>query len=268
MWYTERFKVPTCYKFVFAGLPVPGIVRKGVYSQNGSAGILGNMKSMVATELIALSRYSVSAAEMRPPEACRIEPFNNDRLNSLFKENTKQLKKQKLYPQIKKKSETRYELQQRWDFASEWLDKDFPEGREYQRVMWNKIGDSLFDLASVVSDKPIVPSTSSANGDDEDNEDDNEEEVNPPSNDTEKKGLYRTYKRRYRKYEGIVKSNIESYEDEKDYKIRKKMYTKSSHFILRYQLKMRNVRRKAEKYTGQTIEKSKWETKNIRRPAV
>ena len=151
MWYSDRLLANKSYCQLFNGLPVPGIVRKGIISQTGKLPLLGSLRSTVAYELVALTECKMSDAEFTPPQDITIEPYTKDtQLHSFYKNSSKALKKAKLYPEQVKTKEIDYKIGQEWDFADEWLTKKY--GSVDNNLTWGKLGDSLFRTASSISD--------------------------------------------------------------------------------------------------------------------
>lgn len=150
MWMWDQFKVNKAYNYMLFGIPAPGIVRKGIYSQIVSVPLLGKMKSMVALELMAFSRYSVNSSEMLPPPSVSIENYKDvKQLTRLYKDNRKQLKKLKLNPESKSKKEMMRNIRDRWDFADDWLKK--PVSTANNALAWRTLGNSLLELVTTIS---------------------------------------------------------------------------------------------------------------------
>jgi len=150
MWYTEKYRVHPSYRYVFGGLNPGGLLRKGIYNQSGKIPLLGSMKSLVSSELVALRSYKVPASEMRPPADIVIrQATDNKQIVDLYKENRSQLKKHKLTPKPKKTSEVKYDLRKQWDFADEWIASNYDSGRKDDS--WEKIGNALFDIAKSIA---------------------------------------------------------------------------------------------------------------------
>ena len=145
MWYSDNYKVTTNQKYLFYGLNPAGIVRKGIYSQNGHVPLLGKMHSTIATELIALTEYQVPIDDINPPQNIRFEKFiKPSQLTAFYKENLKQLKNQNLFPAKLKSKETQYLIRDQWDFVDEWFAKGFKPQEE--TITWEKIGENLLNL--------------------------------------------------------------------------------------------------------------------------
>jgi hypothetical protein len=144
LWYSPRFKTNPSYKYFVFGLPVGGIIRKGIINNSGSVPLLGKLKSTTAIELMALTEYKVPTSEMRPPASINFSPMRAPKqLNRFYNENTKALKKAKLYPKKLSNKEVKFNLQQQWDFADIWLAKEFTPQTE--QITWAKVGQMLFD---------------------------------------------------------------------------------------------------------------------------
>ena len=151
MWYSEKYRVYPSYRYVFSGLNPGGLLRKGIYNQSGKIPMLGKVKSLVSTELVALKSYQVPASEMVPPTDVAItECTDNKQLTALYKANRAQLKKMKMTPQHKKTSEVKYDIRQQWDFADEWIANYYDSGKKDDS--WERIGNALFELGKTVSD--------------------------------------------------------------------------------------------------------------------
>lgn len=151
MWYSEKYRVYPSYRYVFAGLNPGGLLRKGIYNQSGKIPLLGSMKSLVSTELVALKSYKVPASEMTPPSNIVIrQATDNKQLVDFYKASRESLKKAKLTPKPKKTSEVKYDIRKQWDFADEWIANRFDSGRKDDS--WEKIGNALFDMAKGIAD--------------------------------------------------------------------------------------------------------------------
>lgn len=150
MWYTDKFLINKCYRYLFWGLPVEGIVRKGIINQSGYAALLGEMKSTMAYELMALSEYDVDDNELMPPSDVRFEKMTGPvQLDNYLKDNYKTLKKKKLLPKPMKTSEVDYSLRSEWDFADEWLAKEYKLNKS--EMNWGKVGTRLFETLTTLS---------------------------------------------------------------------------------------------------------------------
>ena len=145
LWYSPRLKTNANHKYFVWGIPVDGVIRKGIINNSGSVPLLGKLKSTIALELMALTQYKVSASEMRPPSSIRMKIADAKLLNNFYDENTKALKKAKLYPKKLSGKDAKLQLRQQWDFADEWLAKEFKPQTE--QITWAKVGQMLFDTA-------------------------------------------------------------------------------------------------------------------------
>ena len=150
LWYTDKYRINDSYDCLFAGLPVKGIVRKGIITQSGSVPLLGKMKSTLAVELVAVDEGVVDNSEVTPPTNISFTTFSKPaQMINLCKENTKTLKKQKLYPNTMKKEEVDYNIRSQWDFADEWLAKEFKG--DNMGITWGKVGTQLFETLTSLS---------------------------------------------------------------------------------------------------------------------
>ena len=150
LWYTDKYRINDSYDCLFAGLPVKGIVRKGIITQSGSIPLLGKMKSTLAIELVAVDEGVVDDSEVTPPTNISFTTFSKPaQMINLCKENTKTLKKQKLYPNTMKKEEVDYNIRSQWDFADEWLAKEFKG--DNMGITWGKVGTQLFETLTSLS---------------------------------------------------------------------------------------------------------------------
>lgn len=161
MWIWDKYKITKSFDYTFLGLPVPGIVRKGIYSQIISVPLLGKMKNMIALELVAYSTQKVKPSEMLPPSDCQIEDFKDYKsVVNLYKDNRSQLKKLKLLPKSKSKKETVRNIEEKWDFADDWLKKEV--STENNTRAWKTLGDYALRAANAFSGNQIsAPNTDS-----------------------------------------------------------------------------------------------------------
>ena len=89
-----------------------GVIRKGIINNTGSVPLLGKLKSTIALELMALRQYKVPASEMRPPSGVNMRIADVNLLNDFYNENTKALKKAKMYPKKLSNKDAKLQLQQ------------------------------------------------------------------------------------------------------------------------------------------------------------
>lgn len=149
LWFSPRLKGNVNYKYFVWGIPVGGVIRKGIISNTGSVPLLGKLKSTIAMELMALTGYKVPASEMRPPSNIEIKNVDVKLLNKFYDENTKALKKAKMYPKKLSSKDAKLQLQQQWDFADEWLAKEFKPQTE--QITWAKVGLMLFETGQQIA---------------------------------------------------------------------------------------------------------------------
>jgi hypothetical protein len=119
-WLSTKYNVYKSYWEIFNCTNVFGIVTKGVINVKTHAKIFGDMNSFVASELKDIKERSVSTEEISIPEGYNITPATsaNESLNGvvkLWKENTKYLKQNNMYP-VQKNSEVTYQIDKNWDF--------------------------------------------------------------------------------------------------------------------------------------------------------
>ena len=180
MWYSDKLSANSSYKYLFWGLPLNGIVRKGIISQSGSIPLMGKVKSTIATELVAMKKYRVSNAEMMPPSKVKMETLTSDKqLVQFYNNSTKALKKNNLYPKIKKQKDVDYEITQQWDFAENWLRKEFRS--QDQSLTWTSVGEKLFETVN------SYQKSTKSSGDE--NDDENKTTGNPQKDKAYKKYL-------------------------------------------------------------------------------
>jgi len=243
MWCSDKLLANKSYKYLFSGLPVTGIVRKGIISQSGSIPLLGKIKSTVASELVALKKYNVPASTMAPPAKVRFSNITNDQqLLEFYKRSTKALKDNKLYPKKLKEKDVDYKITREWDFAEDWLRKDFRS--QDQSLTWASVGEKLFDTISKAGKKT-----------DTDGNDENKTTGDPKKDEIYKKYLseYNTLRKAVNKLKSapITKTNSASHANiaRAEYKDR----------IRELQKKMRRTREKCLEETGLSITRSPME---------
>ncbi len=150
MWIWDRYKITKNFDYMFYGIPVPGIVRRGVYSQIISVPLIGKMKSVTALELVAYSNYKVKPSEMLPSADYQFEVLSDNKaVSRLYKENRSHLKKLKLMPKSKSKRKTIRNIREKWDFVDDWLRKKV--STENNTIAWKTIGNSILDLTNALS---------------------------------------------------------------------------------------------------------------------
>ena len=150
MWGSKLFMSPNAYKYVFDGLPTGnGIIIKGIHSQRGMVPLLGKIVTTVAAELMAYKEYSVSPNEFLVPNGVRMDYyFKPSQLTKFYKNNTKALKKQGIYPQTVDKKEAKYNISSQWDFADEWINKKAKI--DYLSLTWDIVGSAMKDIVEII----------------------------------------------------------------------------------------------------------------------
>lgn len=125
MWCLKKYHITDSYRYFLSGLPVPGIVSKGITTQLVYLPIAGKNTSATATELTGVKEYKVPATMMRPPSDVRItspsaDEFNNSLL-SLHKEHKAALKKAKMSPETMSKKDVKNYIRSQWSQYDEWM---------------------------------------------------------------------------------------------------------------------------------------------------
>lgn len=144
-WYSKNFILPDNFKYVFPGFRSPGILRKGIQNSVVKLPLVGSVKNLGAYELVAATEYPVSESEFQVPDDIIIEDFKkNSQFIKFFKENSKALKKNNLYPEKMKAKDVKLAINEKWDFAEDWTNQG-DDGLS----TWLKTGTSL--LNGVVS---------------------------------------------------------------------------------------------------------------------
>lgn len=203
MWYSEKYSVDKSYSFFLQGLPLHGIVRKGIYSSTSDMGVLGKLKSTVALELVALSQYQVAKRDMNPPTDVNIVKLTDAKdLGKFYKDNEKMLSKLKLTPKIMKKKEVDYNIRDSWDFADEWIQKSY-KSEEVSR-QWQKIGEQLFDVLNNISELAQKDNSSNKTNVDDEGEDADYEDNNKDFDSPEQEKLYKKYVKKYKKLDSDI----------------------------------------------------------------
>lgn len=146
MWSIANCPAGTAYSYFLSGITTPGIVAKGIYSISG---LNKEMKSTVATELVAYRRYSVPESDMMPPSniAIRTATTNKD-MTSFYKAANKALKDNNMQPEPKNKEEAKLDIRQRWDFADEWMASRY--GESSTGDIWQAIGDVATSISNTL----------------------------------------------------------------------------------------------------------------------
>ena len=126
IWKLNKYRVSPTIRYAYAGLPVGGIMRKGIYNQIGTLPLGIKMKSTVAYELMVVQPHAVKASAMRPPSDIHIgTATDNKQMMALYKANNASMKKLKLKPKKMKGSEIKRDLHAQWSFADEWMAHEY-----------------------------------------------------------------------------------------------------------------------------------------------
>lgn len=158
--YSDSIAMPDVYKYALFGLKSPGLVRKWCWAVHSPEGIIGEMNSFCSYELVATEIYQPSDSEFELPEEVTMSKDNGIKgYLSLLKNNTKALKKSKIYPEGK--ANVRYDIASEWDFVADW-EKRMEENNSY-KSQWsnfglNLLGKTLTLASSIASDLQSAPS--------------------------------------------------------------------------------------------------------------
>lgn len=238
LWYSNNLLANKAYKYFLYGLPPKGIVRRGIYNNVGRIPLLGKAQTITALELVALKEYRVSDSEMKPPSTIRLERMEkSSQLTDLYKANTKELKRQKIYPKISKRKEIKHLLNNQWDFVDDWLDKDFV--LKDNNITWAKVGENLFNNIN-----NIVSTFKEGNDD-----------ISEDNLTDEQKKLYKKYKKDYDYWLKELKKYIN--ETQKHSSI---SANSESTGLRTLKTKLREIREECKKNTGKSISPSSFES--------
>ncbi len=239
LWYSNNLLANKAYKYLLYGLPTKGIVRRGIYNNAVRIPLLGKAQTITALELVAIKEFRVPDSEMKPPSTIRLKRMEkSSQLTNLYKSNTKELKKQKIYPKISKGKEIKYQLNKQWDFVDDWLAKDFAS--KNNDITWAKVGENLFNnINNIVSTFK------------EDNEDDTSEDNLPD----DKKKLYKEYKKDYNHWIKELKKYIN--ETQKYSNLSANEHSLGLRSIKK---KLKEIREECKKNTGKSISRSSFES--------
>ena len=205
MWYSETMPCNQAYRYFLSGLPVPGIIRRGIMNYSGRLPLLGAAKTTTAIELVAYSEHPVGESLMRPPSDIRTEELTKPgQLVKFYKENVQELKKQQLYPETMKVKEVSYLLRDQWDFADQWVEKRIEPGAE--TLTWAKVADEAAKLTGELADN--LRKTDANPAEERVGE---EQEEDLESLDPERRTIYRKYKNAYQKCADMIKKAIDAY---------------------------------------------------------
>lgn len=110
------------YKYFTYGYNPNGIVKKMILNVRVDLPLFGNVKSMVACELVGVEERPVDVEELLPPESIGLRHAKDiSKLYGYYKAVNKELKKCKLQPETKKAKEVKRSILAKWDFADDWL---------------------------------------------------------------------------------------------------------------------------------------------------
>lgn len=158
MW-VYKCVVPEAYKYFTYGYAPGGIVKRMIINSRMDLPLFGNMKSMIASELVAVEERPVDIEELFPPQSIHMRKAKDiGKLYGYNKAVNKQLKKLKLKPKTKKSKEVKRNIQAKWDFADEWfntaLHSQYADNLE--KELSNSFYNVLNSIASLGNNKTVV----------------------------------------------------------------------------------------------------------------
>lgn len=118
VWSDECISVPNAIRSVIWNLPFSGLPIKYTVSQQLKAPIIGKLSSYMAGELTNMTAKEMSDSDFMPSSDIKIKESDSPfKILSLIKDNTKQLKKQGIYPtDAEKETDVTYKIEDEWDF--------------------------------------------------------------------------------------------------------------------------------------------------------
>ena len=267
MWYLNQAPANRAYRYLLSGLPVPGIVRRGVLATSGQIPLLGQAKSMIAIELMEQHPRPVEAEELRLPAGIRTERFSQpNQLTKFYKANTQELKNRRLYPETMQAKEVDYALREQWDFADAWLKKRVELGEG--ALTWAKVAEETAELTGELAEKlrGAEANTHKETAGMELNEEENHESL-----DRKRKTIYINYKKKYLSCADAIKKTIEAYKRSHEKLLRSNAskslqlddYETHRKAVKQYQQTMREIRHKCFDETGRDIPLSFEQTRSF-----
>lgn len=146
IWYSNKISSNTAYQYFAFGAPVSGIIKKWLYISNAKS-MVGDMRSMVSTELVAINPESLDDDIFSFPN--NIKVLKKDPVTavpSLYKNNKKAMKKIGIIP-ADENMEARLKIENDWDYVKQW-EQAIGEPSKAKPLLdykeWAKIGVGLF----------------------------------------------------------------------------------------------------------------------------
>lgn len=119
VWAVPDFEISPTIKYFLNGIEFKGLPTKYVWDSKGQVPLVGNLSSYSANELKSITPRQVDDAEFLPPSDCEIIDKDDSGFKRirLVKDNTKFLKKNKMYPtDAETESDVQYKIDDEWDF--------------------------------------------------------------------------------------------------------------------------------------------------------
>lgn len=153
-WIESSIKVPEHYKYFLNGVDVGGIAKKFIIANHMDLPIIGHTKAVVATELVGVNETEVDLEDLIPTSDISLTTIKDiGKLVGFYKENNKQLKKLKLNPKSKSVKEVELSINQKWDFADEWLKKeiDSETSSKLEKELSESLSNAMSDISNLFS---------------------------------------------------------------------------------------------------------------------
>lgn len=118
VWSGESVSVPKDVRAIAFNLPFTGLPVKFTLSLQSKIPIIGKTSSYAAAELKSMTAKEMSDSDFMPSSDIKIKESDSPfKILSLIKDNTKQLKKQGIYPtDAEKETDVTYKIEDEWDF--------------------------------------------------------------------------------------------------------------------------------------------------------
>lgn len=149
-WSIDQFLAVPNIKYLVHGFFDRGIIHKGFYSSIAKVPLFGDAKIAFSIELTAFKERPIDFTEINAPADISFDLFrDNSQYTKFLKENTKALKKAKLYPKKMKSKEVVTLMNKEWGFAKNWINRR----SEYQdtTLTWKKVINTASDLTNSIA---------------------------------------------------------------------------------------------------------------------
>ena len=146
-WYSQKYIVPDCYRYVNWGAPVDGIVKKWVYTYDGAKTPVGELYGTAAMELVSVYEHSVLASAFEVPDKYKhVYKAENKDLLKFYKNLAKQLMKRKEYPSDDYEL-AKLSITESWPFTSSWM----ANAKKSKTSTWEIIQQGMNLFSTVLS---------------------------------------------------------------------------------------------------------------------